>query len=150
MLIKVLAPGFFARQDTRTPVRIGVVAMLLNVIFNLMLVWPLGHAGLALATSLAALVNASLLYRRLHADAVHRPRPGWNGLLLRVVLGSLVMAALLLWLHGPDAFWTQAAAAERVQRLAMLVLGGSGAYAGSVLLLGLRPSQLRRASAQAD
>src|SRR5690606_34017808 len=77
MLIKVLAPGFFARQDTRTPVRIGVIAMVANMVFNLMLVFSLAHVGLALATTLAAFLNAGLLAWGLHKEQIWQFQPGW-------------------------------------------------------------------------
>ena len=144
VFIKVLAPGFFARQDMRTPVRVGVVAMLVNVALNLVLVWPLAHAGLALATSLAATVNAALLYRRLRGDGIHRARAGWPLLVLQTALASLVMAGLLVVLHGPEAFWTAASAGERVQRLLLLVVGGLFLYVAALLLFGVRPRDLRR------
>src|SRR5690606_22215910 len=73
MLIKVLAPGYFARQDTRTPVRIGIIAMVANMVFNLMLVWHLRHVGLALATAMSAWLNAALLYRGLKQAGVYQP-----------------------------------------------------------------------------
>ena len=76
--VKVLATGYFSRQDTRTPVRVGVVAMLSNIVLNLALVVPLAHAGLALATTLSACLNAGLLLRGLVVRGVFRPRPGWG------------------------------------------------------------------------
>ena len=74
----MVAPGYFARQDTRTPVRVGIIALVANLVLNLALVVPLAHAGLALATSLAAFINAGLLYRGLRLGGHHRPRPGWG------------------------------------------------------------------------
>jgi len=79
MLVKVLAPGYFSRQDMTTPVRIAVIAMTANMVFNLILVWPLAHAGLALATALSAWMNASLLLLRgLYREGVFRPLSGWG------------------------------------------------------------------------
>lgn len=89
MLIKILAPGFYARKDTRTPVKIGIIAMAANMVLNLVLViplhyyWQIGHVGLALATSLAAFINAGLLFRGLRRDEVIRFHAGWGELLLR-------------------------------------------------------------------
>ena len=144
VLVKVLAPGFYARQDTRTPVRIGVISMLANIGFNVVLVWPLAHAGLALATSLAAVVNAGLLYRELRRAGVHRPVAGWRALLLRSLVASAVMAGLLLWLHGADGFWSSAPAPERAMRLALLVGAGMASYGAVLLATGLRPRDLVR------
>ena len=78
MLIKILASGFYAKQDMRTPVRIGVMAMIANMILNLILIWPLKHAGIALATSLAAILNMGFLYYYLRKKALYLPREGWG------------------------------------------------------------------------
>ncbi len=78
MFIKVLAPGYFSRQDTRTPVRIAVWAMVANMVLNLILVWPLQHAGLALATSLSAFLNAGMLLIGLHRLGIYSLLPGWS------------------------------------------------------------------------
>src|SRR3546814_9606251 len=76
MLIKVLAPGFFARQDLKTPVRVAVICMVANMVMNLILIWPLQHVGLALATSLSSMLNAVLLFWGLYKVGVYRPAPG--------------------------------------------------------------------------
>ncbi|MFP3442355.1 lipid II flippase MurJ, partial [Pantoea sp. SIMBA_133] len=78
MLIKVLAPGFFARQDTKTPVKVGIITMVANMVFNLILIWPLAHAGLALATALSAFLNAGMLAWLLRRQGVLRFQPGWG------------------------------------------------------------------------
>ncbi len=77
MLIKVLAPGFFARQDLKTPVRVAIICMVANMVMNLILIWPLKHVGLALATSLSSMLNAFLLFWGLYKIGVYRPAPGW-------------------------------------------------------------------------
>lgn len=92
VLIKILASGFYSRQDTRTPVKIAVIAMVANMVLNLILIWPLAHAGLALATSLAALLNAGLLYRGLRTEGVFQPQPGWRRFLLRIAMASGCMS----------------------------------------------------------
>ena len=137
--IKVLAAGYFSRQDTRTPVRVGVVAMLSNIVLNLALVVPLAHAGLALATTLSAFLNAGLLLRGLIARGVFRPRPGWGGFILRVAIGNLILGAGLWALRGEPAAWTEAEAAARALRLCALVGAGMVACAAAMLALGLRP-----------
>jgi putative peptidoglycan lipid II flippase len=143
MLIKVLAPGYFARQDMRTPVRVGIIALVANLILNLALVVPLKHAGLALATSLAAFINAGLLYRGLHRDGVHRPRPGWAGFAAKIVFANLMMAAFLVIMRGAPEVWIEADLTARVVRLALMVLGGAIVYALCLVLAGIRPRQLR-------
>lgn len=139
ILVKVLAPGYFSRQDVRTPVRVGVIALLANLVLNLALVGPLAHVGLALATSLAAFVNAGLLLRILLLKGIYRPRAGWLPHLLRIALASTLMAVLLLWLNWPLAQWSAWQAGERVLHLLALIGVGVIAFASSCFLLGVRP-----------
>jgi putative peptidoglycan lipid II flippase len=130
MGVKALAPGFYARQDTRTPVRFGVVSMLVNMSLNLILVWPLGHAGLALATSLAACLNAGLLLWALAGAGWYRPEPGWAGLLVHCSLGLLVMGAVLFWGSPPLVQWLAWDDGTRILRLSGLIgLGALGYFA---------------------
>ena len=143
VFVKVLATGFFARQDMRTPVRVAVVALLANVALNLALVLPLRHTGLALATSLAAYVNAALLFRALRREGVYRPMPGWWAIWLRTAAASLAMAAALWWFAGEDRLWFDARIWERAVRLTAAVAGGALIYALALLALGLRPRHLR-------
>lgn len=137
-LVKILAPGFFARQDTRTPVHAGVVAMASNMLLNLVLVWPLAHAGLALATSCAAFVNAGLLLRRLLADGVYRPAPGWAALLLRVALANAVMAAVLAVLVPDLDAWAARDVAGRAGSLLGWVAAGAAVYLAVLAFAGVR------------
>jgi len=138
LLIKVLATGFYARQDMKTPVRIGVVALLANIGFSLALVFTFAHAGLALAVSLAAFVNAGLLYRGLRRAGSYRPQPGWPGLLARIMLASFAMGALLWWGAGELSGWLSAPALERVARLTAWILVGIVVYGVTVYALGVR------------
>lgn len=144
MAIKVLAPGYYARQDTRTPMRIGVAAMLANMGITLVLVWPLQHAGLAAATSLAAYLNALLLLRGLRRSGVYRPQPGWGRFLGRVATATAVMT-LLLWLgSGSLDTWLARSAAERGLHLMIWVLAGLSGYGAALLALRLPLTTLRR------
>ena len=140
--IKVLAPGYFSRQDMRTPVRVGVVAMVANIVLNLALVGLLAHAGLALATAVAAFINAGLLYRGLVRRGVYRPCAGWGALWVKVLLANVAMLAFLAALGREPAVWFEASVLDRTAHLAGLVLGGAGVYAGVLLLLGVRPRHL--------
>jgi len=142
ILIKVLAPGFYARQNTRTPVRIGIIAMVANMALNLVLVWPLAHAGLALATTLAAYLNAGLLYRGLVRDGVYQAARGWPLFLARVALASTLMAIALWWWVTPLARWSAWSAGERSLQLALALALGGGVYGASGWLLGLRPRNM--------
>ncbi len=143
--IKVLAPGFYARQDTRTPVRIAVIAMLVNMVMNLVLVWPLRHAGLALATSLSALVNAALLLRALRAQDAYRPSAGWAALGARVAAALLVMGAVLWGGGGTLDEWLGMARSARVVWLAWLIPVAAAAYFVTLFLLGVRKRDFVRA-----
>lgn len=144
MAIKVLAPGYYARQDTRTPMRIGVAAMLANIGITLVLVWPLQHAGLAAATSLAAYLNALLLLRGLRRSGVYRPQPGWGRFLGRVATATAVMT-LLLWLgSGTLDTWLARSATERGLHLLVWVLAGLAGYGAMLRALRLPLGTLRR------
>lgn len=138
IFIKVLAPGFFARQNTRTPVRIGIIAMLVNIVLNLIFVVPLAHAGLALATSLAAFLNAGLLYRALRAEGVYRPVAGWASLLLRVAIACGVMGAVLTVGVGEIVTWLSWGVSARLTHLALWIAVAVAAYLFSLWLVGLR------------
>jgi putative peptidoglycan lipid II flippase len=105
MLIKVFAPGYFSRQDTRTPVRIGIIAMVANMVFNLMLVWHLKHVGLSLASTLSAFLNAGLLYHGLHQRGVYRLEKHWVRLGLRYVAANAVMVVVLILITPASAWW---------------------------------------------
>ena len=138
IMVKVLAPGFFARQDTRTPVKVGIIAMVANMVMNVILVFPLAHAGLALATSLSSFLNAVLLYRILRRDGVYRPRSGWGGLCTRVVVANGVMAALLYWGTSDLSAWFGWNGLERVGQLTLWVGLGAVAYFAVLWLSGVR------------
>jgi putative peptidoglycan lipid II flippase len=140
--IKVLAPGFYARQDTRTPVRIAVVAMLTNMGLNLALVLPLAHAGLALATTLSACLNAGLLYRVLRREGIYAPGTRLRRMLPRALLASALMGIALWMGTQPLESWLAAGSGERVVRLLLWVGIGAGVYGTLLFAFGLRPRQL--------
>lgn len=142
ILVKVLAPGFYARQDTRTPVRIGMIAMAVNIVLSLLLVSVLRHTGLALAISIAAFVNAVLLYRWLRRHDVYAPESGWFRFFLQVLAASGAMGLLLYWAAGDLGAWLAAGAAQRARHLAALVVSGAGVYLLMLYVVGIRPRQL--------
>jgi putative peptidoglycan lipid II flippase len=150
ILIKVLAPGFYARQDTRTPVRIGVIAMAANMVFNLALIWPLQHAGLALATSLSAYLNAYLLMRMLRRGKAYVPTAGWGRLALQVAVAATAMTVLLAWFSPELRAWLDAGRLQRVGMLAGLIVLGAVTYFGVLLLSGLRLRNLRVQDVEAE
>lgn len=143
ILIKVLAPGYYARQDTRTPVRYAVAAMATNMTLNIILAFPLAHAGLALATSLAAWLNASLLFRGLLRSEVYRPQAGWGSLILRALVACAVMAGVLWW--GGDGLegWLHLGSWRRAGLLAWWILVGVAVYSAVLLMLGVRLRHFR-------
>nr|WP_232313527.1 murein biosynthesis integral membrane protein MurJ [Enterovibrio coralii] len=146
MLIKVLAPGYYARQDTKTPVRYGIVAMVSNMVFNLIFAYFYGYVGLAMATALSAFVNAALLYRGLHKQGVYRISKETALFALRLLVGVVVMGSLVWWLMPSNAQWLMMSLWERTYNLSGLIVAGAGAYLASLMILGLRPRHLRAES----
>lgn len=146
MLIKVFAPGYYSRQDTRTPVTIGIIAMAVNMVLNIVLVFGAGmaHAGLALATSLAAFLNAGLLLAGLLRSGAYRFQPGWAKFMLRVLAANLVMSVFLMALAGPWQEWLERSEWQRAGHMAVLCLGGMTLYFASLWLSGMRVGHFRR------
>jgi putative peptidoglycan lipid II flippase len=149
--IKILAPGYYARQDTRTPVRIGIIAMLSNMIMNIAFVVPLvmldyeaPHIGLALATSLSAYINAMLLYKGLRKKAIFQPQSGWSAWASRIIIASLAMAAVVSWLNPDAVQWSQWQLVERLINLTGIIFTGAVVYFALLWFQGIRPSQLKK------
>ncbi len=140
ILVKVLAPGFYARQDIKTPVKIGVFTLAVTQAMNVALVWVwrFDHAGLALAISLGACLNAGLLYYKLRRHRIFSPQPGWPAFALKLVSALAVMAVVLWFSMGSEADWLRAASPARIAKLAMLVVAGAVAYLGSLWAFGFR------------
>lgn len=151
ILIKILAPGFYARQDTRTPVRIGIIALVVNMVLNLVFVVPLvmldyeaPHIGLALATSLSAFLNAYLLYRTLVKAQVLSPLPGLGKLLLQILIACVAMGALIQQITPGMTQWGEWAILERVGAIAAIIAVAALCYFITLWITGLRLSQLKR------
>ena len=149
-LVKVLAPGYFARQDTRTPVRVGLIALGVNMAINLAVVlpaqywgFPYPHILIATSTCISAALNTTLLWTGLAKRGVYKARPGWGGLIARVLFANAVMAALLLWLGGDLQSWTQQSAWERTGRLALCIGAAATAYFAALFLAGMRLRHVR-------
>ncbi len=149
-LVKVLAPGYFARQDARTPVRVGIISLTVNVAFNVSLVLPLAKAGfpaphilLAFSTGLSAIVNSALLYRGLRRAGVYRAGPGWTKFASQVVIANVVMAIGLWWFAGGIQGWLDLGAWERALRLGVGVVGGAAVYFATLWVTGVRHTDLR-------
>ena len=151
MLSKVLAPAFYARQDTRTPMRAALWTVAANVLLTIGLTWPLmyhgvngAHGGIALATGLAGIFNAWLLWRYLKRAGVLRPQPGWGRLWLQLGVACLLMAATVLALRWWVGDWTVIPSLlQRALWLLLVVAVGGVTYLLALLALGLRPRHLR-------
>ncbi|UPU93038.1 murein biosynthesis integral membrane protein MurJ [Pseudomonas putida] len=144
ILVKVLAPGFYAQQNIRTPVKIAIFTLVCTQLFNLALVGPLAHAGLALAISLGACLNAGLLFWKLRSQQLFEPQPGWAMFLLKLVLAVVLMSAVLLaGMHYMPA-WEQGIMLERFLRLGALIVAGVVTYFGCLYLCGFRPRHFAR------
>lgn len=150
MLIKVLATGYYAQQDMKTPVKIAVRAMVVNMGLNLLFVlplyfiWNIGHVGLALATSVAAYYNAGALLRGLVKNAVVQWQPGFRAVATRLSVAAVVMAVFLLVFRGDQALWLELSAIERGVRTLSLCTGGGLVYLIVLFVLGGRPGQFRK------
>lgn len=138
ILVKVLAPGFYARQDIKTPVRIAIVTLIVTQLMNLAFIGPLKHAGLALSIGLAACLNASLLYWQLRKRRLFVPQPGWRLFLLRLVLAVIAMAAALFVMLYLMPALDSGTMLYRLLRLSAVVVVGAGVYFATLALLGFR------------
>lgn len=144
MLVKVLAPGYFSRQNTKTPVRFGIIALVANMVFNLILVWPLQHVGLALATSLSAFLNAGLLWWGL-GKAGHFSLPaGWWVFLFRVIVANGAMLALLITILPGQAEWFDLAYVTRLGYMLAICAVGAMAYGLVLLVTGFKFREMMR------
>jgi putative peptidoglycan lipid II flippase len=144
VLIKVLTPGFYARADTRTPVRIAMIAMLVNLVLNLTLIWPLAHVGLALSTAISAWVNAIMLYWTLHKRDHFAMDDRLRRTSIRLIAATIAMAAALLALNPFIEPYTGLKLIERIVALCVLIGAGAIVYFGAVFGLGAyRMSELK-------
>jgi putative peptidoglycan lipid II flippase len=148
VMVKVLAPGFYARQDIRTPVRMALVTLALTQLMNLAFIGPLKHAGLALALGLGACVNAALLLRGLRRREIYVPLPGWPVFLFKLAIAVYAMAAILWISTGADSSWITMGAAERAWNLAWVVIVGAASYFAALWLLGFRIGDFSRRAAE--
>ncbi len=147
IMVKILAPGFYARQDIRTPVKFALITLAATQLMNFAFILPFKHAGLALSIGLAALLNAALLYRGLRQRQVYLPREGWAWFSVRIAIALGVLAAVLYYGMGDDALWLEAAALDRALRLCMVVGAGVAAYFAALFALGFRLRDFRQRGA---
>jgi len=144
ILIKVLAPGFYARQNIKTPVKIAVITLAVTQLMNLAFIIPLQHTGLALAISLGACFNASLLYYKLRSHQIYQPQPGWLIFFIKVLTSLVVLAAVLWFAMGSTTSWLENSSMERIIRLTWVVTLGATSYFTSLWLLGIRLKDFSR------
>ena len=147
ILVKILAPGFYARQNVATPVKIGIATLIATQAMNAAFIVPLRHAGLALAIGLGACLNAALLYSFLKRNGIYAPQPGWAAFLLKVAVAVTVMAAALYFAMGEASWWLRASWQGKVPAVLGLVLLGGACYGAVLLACGMRPRDFSRRGA---
>ena len=141
ILVKVLVPGFTARQDMKTPVKIGMIAVASNMLMSVTLVWFFQHAGLALATSMAAFVNAGLLFVALLKEGAFKPQPGWFIFLVKVLLANLSVAVIYAYDYSALQ-WYEWGVFDRALHLTLEILAVILLYVTTSCLVGIRPRHL--------
>lgn len=146
MLARVLAPAFYAKQDTKTPVRYGVQSMVSNMIFNAILTYPLGYVGLALSTALSGTVNAVSLFQGLYRRHIYRP--GWStgAFTLRLVIAAVAMGGMLQWAMAPLSVWVHWTQWHAIFELSKLIGIGIATYVVTMAIVGLRLSHFKTES----
>ncbi|MDF4838738.1 murein biosynthesis integral membrane protein MurJ [Vibrio parahaemolyticus] len=143
MLIKVLAPGYYSRQDTKTPVKYGIIAMVTNMVFNAIFAYFYGYVGLAIATALSAFVNMALLYRGLHIADVYQITKRTVFFIVRLVVAGAAMVAAILWQLEDMSVWLEWSFAHRSGMLGMLIGLGAAVYLAVLFLTGVRLKDLK-------
>ncbi len=143
MLVKVLATGFYSRQDTKRPVKFGIIAMVSNMVFNVVLAIPFSYVGLAMATAASAAINAGLLGFTLYKEGVLKAQPGTWRFIVQVILATAVMIGVILWLNPDETAWQQSSLVERPWLLAQMIGAGVAAYLVTLLVTGMRPRHFR-------
>jgi putative peptidoglycan lipid II flippase len=138
ILVKVLAPGFYAKQNIRTPVKVAVVTLVITQLLNAAFVPVFKHAGLALSISVGACFNAAWLWFLMRRSGVYRPEPGWAAFLLKLTVALYLMGGALWWTMGSEASWFEIPAATRAIKLAIVIGVGTIAYFTALWAMGFR------------
>jgi len=144
ILVKILAPGFYARQDIKTPVKIGVATLIATQLMNLVFVGWLQHAGLALSIGLGACFNSGTLFYYLRKRGIYQPEPGWAKFFFKVILALAALAVTLWFGMGAEHSWLDSSGWARILRLSLLVTGGVVVYFAALALLGFRPGDFSK------
>ena len=144
ILVKILAPGFYARQDIKTPVKIGIITLIATQIMNAIFIGWIAHAGLALSIGLGACLNSAILFYFLRKKGIYQPEPGWMIYFFKVALAVTALAVALWFGMGSEQSWLISSGGTRVLRLTMLVAGGVAVYFAVLAALGFRPRDFSR------
>lgn len=146
ILVKILAPGFYARQNIKTPVKIAVFTLVMTQVMNLFFVFVLNlqHVGLALAIGVGACLNAGLLYHHLRKAQIFHPQSGWLLFIFKLLIALTVMGVVLFFAMGNTALWLDFSLMQRLSYLSGLVVLGAASYFAMLLLLGFRPRDYMR------
>jgi putative peptidoglycan lipid II flippase len=144
ILVKILAPGFYARQNIRTPVKIAIATLVVTQLLNLVFVPLFAHAGLALAISVGACFNAGWLWIVMLRSGAYRPEPGWGVFLFKLAVALYLMGGAIWYSMGRESSWFELPAGARAAKLALVVVLGAGAYFAALGLMGLRPRHFSR------
>ncbi|MDD5613322.1 MAG: murein biosynthesis integral membrane protein MurJ, partial [Gallionella sp.] len=144
ILVKILAPGFYARQNIRTPVKIGIITLVATQAMNALFIGWIAHAGLTLSVSLGACLNSAILFHYLRKHGIYQPEPGWAKFFVKLALAMLALALLLWFGMGTADSWLNSSLWPRVFHLTALVVGGVTVYFAVLFALGFRPSDFSR------
>ena len=152
ILVKVLAPGFYARQNIKTPVKVALFTLLVTQLMNVLFVFVLDfkefkHAGLALAIGLGACLNASLLFYHLRKEGLYQPQAGWARFITKLLLAVTVMGVAVQYAAGADVLWFEYGLLEKMLRLLALLSVGIGSYFAMLWIMGIRIKDFIRRTA---
>jgi putative peptidoglycan lipid II flippase len=142
IVVKILAPVFLSRGDTRTPVKVGVIAMVSNVFLNIIFAYYFAHVGLAIATSISAVINASLLYYYLNKQSIYQFSNDLVKLFLKVLLASFIMVVFILNFSNDINFYLENGVWQRITSVAITIVASAVLYFACLRLLGIRMKQL--------
>jgi putative peptidoglycan lipid II flippase len=138
ILVKVLAPGFYAKQNIRTPVKIAIATLVVTQLLNIPFVHYFKHAGLSLAISMGACFNAAWLWWLMRRSGAYRPEPGWGAFLMKLAVALYFMGGALWYAMGTESSWFELATAARVGKLALVIAAGAATYFAALRIMGFR------------
>jgi putative peptidoglycan lipid II flippase len=138
ILVKVLAPGFYARQNIRTPVRVAIATLVVTQLCNALFVPFLAHAGLALSISAGATFNAAWLWWIMRRTGVYRPEPGWAAFLMKLAVALYLMGGAIWYAMGSESSWFEIDATHRAVKLAWVIVAGAASYFVALFAMGMR------------